>query len=59
MLADYITPEFAQDLQVKSPQQIVQDYGTHVMVDIYTAKWISYSSLKQEMKVVTVLQESE
>ncbi|MDR6489460.1 hypothetical protein J2799_003999 [Chryseobacterium vietnamense] len=36
MLADYITPEFAQDLQVKSPQQIVQDYGTHVMVDIYT-----------------------
>lgn len=36
MLADYITPEFAQDLQTKSPQQIVQDYGTHVAVDIYT-----------------------
>ncbi|CAI8710284.1 MAC/perforin domain-containing protein [Chryseobacterium sp. IT-36CA2] len=36
MLADYVTPEFTQDLQTKSPQQIVQDYGTHVMVDIYT-----------------------
>lgn len=36
MLADYITPEFAQDLQTKTPQQIVQDYGTHVAVDIYT-----------------------
>ncbi|PWW17112.1 MAC/perforin domain-containing protein [Chryseobacterium sp. AG844] len=36
MLGDYITPEFAQDLQTKTPQQIVQDYGTHVMTDIYT-----------------------
>ncbi|MDR6373240.1 hypothetical protein J2795_004393 [Chryseobacterium bernardetii] len=36
MLADYVTPEFTQDLQTKTPQQIVQDYGTHVMIDIYT-----------------------
>ncbi|WP_374465519.1 MAC/perforin domain-containing protein [Chryseobacterium sp.] len=36
MLGDYLTPEFAQDLQTKTPQQIVQDYGTHVAVDIYT-----------------------
>ncbi len=36
MLGDYLTPEFAQDLQTKTPQQIVQDYGTHVMLDIYT-----------------------
>ncbi|MDR4951450.1 MAC/perforin domain-containing protein [Chryseobacterium sp. ES2] len=36
MLADYVTPEFTQDLQTKTPQQIVEDYGTHVMVDIYT-----------------------
>lgn len=36
MLGDYITPEFAQDLQTKTPQQIVQDYGTHVLLDIYT-----------------------
>ncbi|WP_288377360.1 MAC/perforin domain-containing protein [Chryseobacterium culicis] len=36
MLADYVTPEFTQDLQTKTPQQIVQDYGTHVAVDIYT-----------------------
>jgi len=36
MLGDYLTPEFTQDLQTKTPQQIVQDYGTHVMLDIYT-----------------------
>ncbi|WPO83019.1 MAC/perforin domain-containing protein [Chryseobacterium sp. JJR-5R] len=36
MLADYISDEFAQDLQTKTPQQIVQDYGSHVAVDIYT-----------------------
>ena len=36
MLGDYLTPEFTQDLQTKTPQQIVQDYGTHVAVDIYT-----------------------
>ncbi|WP_433625665.1 MAC/perforin domain-containing protein [Chryseobacterium cucumeris] len=36
MLADYVTPEFTQDLQTKTPQQIVEDYGTHVMIDIYT-----------------------
>nr|WP_314495540.1 MAC/perforin domain-containing protein [uncultured Chryseobacterium sp.] len=36
LLADYLTPEFIQDLQTKTPQQIVQDYGTHIAVDIYT-----------------------
>lgn len=36
MLGDYLTPEFIQDLQTKTPQQIVQDYGTHVTLDIYT-----------------------
>lgn len=36
MLGDYLTPEFTQDLQTKTPQQIVQDYGTHVLLDIYT-----------------------
>jgi hypothetical protein len=36
MLGDYLTPEFTQDLQTKTPQQIVQDYGTHVAIDIYT-----------------------
>lgn len=36
MLGDYLTSEFIQDLQTKTPQQIVQDYGTHVTLDIYT-----------------------
>ncbi len=36
LLADYATPEFTQDLQNKTPQQIVADYGTHVAMDIYT-----------------------
>lgn len=36
MLSNYLTPEFTQDLQTKTPQQIVQDYGTHIAVDIYT-----------------------
>ncbi|ASW75715.1 hypothetical protein IQ37_01445 [Chryseobacterium piperi] len=35
-LSNYLTPEFTQDLQNKTPQQIVNDYGTHVLVDIYT-----------------------
>ncbi len=35
-LGDYLTPEFMQDLQAKTPQQIVNDYGTHVALDIYT-----------------------
>lgn len=36
MLGDYLTTEFVQDLQTKTPQQIVSDYGTHVALDIYT-----------------------
>jgi hypothetical protein len=36
MLGDYLTQEFTDDLQTKTPQQIVQDYGTHIAVDIYT-----------------------
>lgn len=36
LLSDYATPEFTQDLQTKTPQQIVADYGTHVAMDIYT-----------------------
>jgi hypothetical protein len=35
-LSNYLTPQFTEDLQTKTPQQIVQDYGTHVMTDIYT-----------------------
>jgi hypothetical protein len=35
-LSNYLTPEFTQDLQTKTPQQIVNDYGTHVLMDIYT-----------------------
>lgn len=36
LLSDYLTPEFSSDLQNNSPAQIVNDYGTHVAVDIYT-----------------------
>jgi len=36
LLSDYATPEFTEDLQSKTPQQIVADYGTHVAMDIYT-----------------------
>ncbi|RXM57273.1 hypothetical protein, partial [Chryseobacterium sp. CH1] len=52
-LADYVTPEFTQDLQTKSPQQIVQDYGTHVMVDKFDAKYIygSYNLLIKQKRL--------
>ncbi|WP_106914451.1 MAC/perforin domain-containing protein [Chryseobacterium aurantiacum] len=36
MLSNYLTQGFLQDLQSKTPEQIVRDYGTHVTVDIYT-----------------------
>lgn len=36
LLSDYLTPEFTNDLQSNSPQQIVNDYGTHVAIDIFT-----------------------
>lgn len=35
VLKNYLTPEFLQSLDSKTPQQIVNDYGTHVMLDIY------------------------
>lgn len=36
MLSNYVTSEFSQDIQSKTPEQIVNDYGTHVTTDIYT-----------------------
>ncbi|KPH12282.1 MAC/perforin domain-containing protein [Chryseobacterium sp. ERMR1:04] len=36
MLSNYLTQDFLKDLQFKTPEQIVHDYGTHVTVDIYT-----------------------
>lgn len=35
VLKKYLTPEFLQSLDLKTPQQIVNDYGTHVMLDVY------------------------
>lgn len=35
-LLNYLTPEFLKSIDSKTPQQIVNEYGTHVMVDIYT-----------------------
>lgn len=36
MLSGYVTLDFLKDLQTKTPEQMVHDYGTHVTVDIYT-----------------------
>lgn len=36
LLSNYVTQDFLKDLQTKTPEQIVHNYGTHVMVDIYT-----------------------
>lgn len=36
LLSNYITSNFSQDIQSKTPEQIVNDYGTHVTTDIYT-----------------------
>ncbi|WP_418121810.1 MAC/perforin domain-containing protein [Chryseobacterium sp. PTM-20240506] len=36
LLTNYVTQNFLKDLQIKTPEQIVHDYGTHVTVDIYT-----------------------
>lgn len=36
VLRNYLTPSFLSDLEIKSPEQIVNDYGTHVAIDIYT-----------------------
>lgn len=35
LLANYLTPEFIKDIETRSPQQIVENYGTHVAKDIY------------------------
>ena len=34
--ANYLTNTFKQDILSKTPEQIVTDYGTHVLLDIYT-----------------------
>lgn len=36
VLMNYLTNDFKQDLLTLSPQQLVQFYGTHVLLDIYT-----------------------
>lgn len=35
-LKNYLTSSFSQDVEDKTAEQIVQKYGTHVAVDIYT-----------------------
>lgn len=35
-LQEYLTREFLEDLRTKTPEQIVADYGTHVLLDIYS-----------------------
>jgi len=35
-LKNYLTPDFESDLELLSPAQIVEFYGTHVLADIYT-----------------------
>ncbi|WP_309762425.1 MAC/perforin domain-containing protein [Chryseobacterium sp. SORGH_AS_1175] len=34
-LSNYVTPDFLNDIQNKTPEQIVAEYGTHVTTDIY------------------------
>lgn len=36
LLSNYLTSNFLNDIEEKTPEQIVQNYGTHVSVDIYT-----------------------
>lgn len=36
ILRNYLTATFIDDINSKSPQEIVRDYGTHVSTDIYT-----------------------
>lgn len=34
MLQNYLYPEFIRDLTIKTPDEFVQTYGTHVLLDI-------------------------
>lgn len=36
VLMNYLTPEFVADLNTYTPAQLVNTYGTHVLLDIYT-----------------------
>lgn len=40
LLSNYLTSNFSKDLEEKTAEQIVQKYGTHVVVDIYTGSII-------------------
>jgi hypothetical protein len=40
LLSNYLTSNFTKDLEEKTAEQIVQKYGTHVAVDIYTGSII-------------------
>lgn len=40
LLSNYLTSNFSKDLEEKTAEQIVQKYGTHVAVDIYTGSII-------------------
>ncbi|MPS66447.1 MAC/perforin domain-containing protein [Chryseobacterium sp.] len=35
LLSNYLTSSFIKDIEEKTPEQIVKDYGTHVAVDVY------------------------
>lgn len=39
-LSNYLTTEFSNDVEEKTAEQIVEKYGTHVAVDIYTGSVI-------------------
>ncbi|RMZ60901.1 hypothetical protein D1632_02700 [Chryseobacterium nematophagum] len=41
ILTDYLSPEFIQDMQTQTPEQIVKNYGTHILLDIYTGAEIN------------------
>lgn len=44
-LCYFLTQDFIKDLYSKSPDEIIEIYGTHVLTDILLGGWISISSI--------------
>lgn len=54
-LSKFLTTEFQNDLNTRTPEEIVRNYGTHVMVDIYRGAALSVKYESQTSNIDRIL----
>ena len=54
-LSKFLTSEFQNDLNTRTPEEIVRNYGTHVMVDIYRGAALSVKYESQTSNIDRIM----